>query len=695
MQAGGPSGAAPEGGGFPPLVPPGGAGAPPPGGFPMRGPPGHLPQSGPPGRFQGLQPGAPMPMHFPGGHRMGPGPGPAPGPGPGPAPQGMGVMGGAGGLGPRPLERAPSGVPPGHGMAGAMPGMPGGAPPQQGGGMMPPGGMPGNAAQLSGLQRAAGAVPPMGPGGNMMGPGGHGVRGPGGMPMGPMANMGGVGANGPPPGQQPPGRGGSQMGGISMLQPSGGSGMGDPGAGPGGGLKGMGGGGGGGMVGHMLPGMSISPPTGGMGATGLGPLMGPGQGPPGGLGVMGDVAPRPPPAPAFNASDFPSLGDGPGPGAADGAPQGHPLSSSLDGAAGGLPMYAPGAHFGALHKAASTMQQNSDFRIEKEEFPALGGGGPGGAASGGRRQQPLGKSPPDGPGLLGPGGSLVPESNHATTQPMPMQRGNGVGHHGGPAGPIAGVGRLSGSSFSPEGGLQTLVPPMAGRQVSEGLPLGAFLPGQDGRRGSAGPEAGGSLPGLPGAAELVGADAPAPAPGAGNGAAKESVNRFGLMGLLGVIGMEEPDLTTLALGTDLSTLGLPLDSPKSLYPSFLSPWAEGPTQHGLGLRVPECYMHPAPRLQAGHFRNFPENTLFFVFFSMPQDEAQLMAAEELCSRGWSFHKELKSWICRAPHTELASKTADSEKGSYLVFDTNAWEIVRKDSFVVRYEHIERPPSLPK
>ena len=51
-------------------------------------------------------------------------------------------------------------------------------------------------------------------------------------------------------------------------------------------------------------------------------------------------------------------------------------------------MYAPGAHFGALHKAASTMQQNSDFRIEKEEFPALGGGGPGGAASGARLKRP-------------------------------------------------------------------------------------------------------------------------------------------------------------------------------------------------------------------------------------------------------------------------------------------------------------------
>jgi CCR4-NOT transcription complex subunit 2 len=38
-----------------------------------------------------------------------------------------------------------------------------------------------------------------------------------------------------------------------------------------------------------------------------------------------------------------------------------------------------------------------------------------------------------------------------------------------------------------------------------------------------------------------------------------------LLGLLSVIRMSDPDLTTLALGTDLTTLGLNLNSPEPLY----------------------------------------------------------------------------------------------------------------------------------
>lgn len=42
-------------------------------------------------------------------------------------------------------------------------------------------------------------------------------------------------------------------------------------------------------------------------------------------------------------------------------------------------------------------------------------------------------------------------------------------------------------------------------------------------------------------------------------------HRYGLLGLLHVIRMTEPDLTMLALGTDLTGLGLNLNAPDSLY----------------------------------------------------------------------------------------------------------------------------------
>lgn len=58
--------------------------------------------------------------------------------------------------------------------------------------------------------------------------------------------------------------------------------------------------------------------------------------------------------------------------------------------------------------------------------------------------------------------------------------------------------------------------------------------------------------------------------------------RFGLMGILSVIRMTEPDLNTLALGTDLTSLGLNLNSADSLYATFASPWADARAQ-----RAPE------------------------------------------------------------------------------------------------------------
>ena len=51
-----------------------------------------------------------------------------------------------------------------------------------------------------------------------------------------------------------------------------------------------------------------------------------------------------------------------------------------------------------------------------------------------------------------------------------------------------------------------------------------------------------------------------------------SVGKFGLLGLLGVIRMESNNVNMLALGDDLTTLGLNLNSPDVLHSTFLNPW---------------------------------------------------------------------------------------------------------------------------
>ena len=65
------------------------------------------------------------------------------------------------------------------------------------------------------------------------------------------------------------------------------------------------------------------------------------------------------------------------------------------------------------------------------------------------------------------------------------------------------------------------------------------------------------------------------------------------------------------------------------------------SETGWRLQVPDCYRHSPARLQPGYLSKFQVDTLFYIFYSMPNDEAQVLAADELRSRGWLFHKEFK------------------------------------------------------
>ncbi|KAK4255003.1 hypothetical protein QN277_008066 [Acacia crassicarpa] len=170
---------------------------------------------------------------------------------------------------------------------------------------------------------------------------------------------------------------------------------------------------------------------------------------------------------------------------------------------------------------------------------------------------------------------------------------------------------------------------------------------------------------------------------------------FGLLGLLSVIRMSDPDLTSLALGIDLTTLGLNLNSSENLHKTFGSPWSDEPAKGDPDFTVPQCYYaKQPPALHQGYFSKFTVETLFYIFYSMPKDEAQLYAANELYNRGWFYHKELHLWFIRVSNMEPLVKTNTYERGSYHCFDPNTFEIIRKDNFVVHYELLEKPTPAP-
>lgn len=183
---------------------------------------------------------------------------------------------------------------------------------------------------------------------------------------------------------------------------------------------------------------------------------------------------------------------------------------------------------------------------------------------------------------------------------------------------------------------------------------------------------------------------PPPRPGSGGGGAS-SVDRFGLLGLLGAIRMRDVDLSTLALGTDLTGLGLALNSSEPLYRSFASPWADAPCRPEADPGAPACYLQQPPWLGAALLARFSPESLFYVFYSSPGDEAQLGAAEELAARGWYWHKELKAWLQRAPDAPPPQKAERGERGSYVFFDASQWELVRKDAFVLSYSELDETP----
>ncbi|XP_068476721.1 probable NOT transcription complex subunit VIP2 isoform X12 [Phaseolus vulgaris] len=177
---------------------------------------------------------------------------------------------------------------------------------------------------------------------------------------------------------------------------------------------------------------------------------------------------------------------------------------------------------------------------------------------------------------------------------------------------------------------------------------------------------------------------------------QSSPDPFGALGLFSVVHISDPDLKYLAHGIDLTTLGLNLNSSENLYKTFRSPWSDEPAKGDPEFSVLQCYYaKQPPALHQGYFLKFSVETLFYIFYSMPKDEAQLYAANELYKRGWFYHKEHRFWFIRVPNMEPLVKTNTYERGSYHCFDPTTFETVRKDNFVLHYELVEKRPSLPQ
>jgi NOT2 / NOT3 / NOT5 family len=103
-----------------------------------------------------------------------------------------------------------------------------------------------------------------------------------------------------------------------------------------------------------------------------------------------------------------------------------------------------------------------------------------------------------------------------------------------------------------------------------------------------------------------------------------------------------------------------------------------------------------------------------------QDEAQLIAADELYGRGWWWHKKFGCWFIHAPNSQVrwivyfaqcvtgqqnqcdsgvlqVTKGANgrSERGTYLFFDTSTWDVMTKTDVEISFDDVELPQRLPR
>ena len=361
--------------------------------------------------------------------------------------------------------------------------------------------------------------------------------------------------------------------------------------------------------------------------------------------------------------------------------------------------------------------------------PAFAGGGGVGSGSEPReRDSGLGRgrgmplyqqAPPPGPGPVGTGGAAVS-----------MGRGTGPHLFGGgrnavsllPAQIPPPSSALGGSSASAsaqgQGGMSFLSggssapppPPISSSSTPSSTPsstssmgggVGGGTPHSQPPLKSAPPHYGGSMTMGPGSGG-GGYVAMGAANGNGNANANGNPNivppvggggkraeRYGLMAMLPIIRLTNPDVAALSLGIDLTSLGLDLSSQDPLYPHFTSPLVDSQGKKDTDtVDVHPSFYVPSvapPQLKRQEFK---EDTLFYMFYSGQRTQIQALAAAELYDRGWRFHRETAMWLMPVPGREPTLKTATHETRPVVFFNPAVWERQVKADMTIVYEQLE-------
>lgn len=90
-------------------------------------------------------------------------------------------------------------------------------------------------------------------------------------------------------------------------------------------------------------------------------------------------------------------------------------------------------------------------------------------------------------------------------------------------------------------------------------------------------------------------------------------------------------------------------------------------------QLPACYHIPKTVFKPSHVSIIALETLFYIFYSMPFDRWQSMAAQELMRKSWSYWEEKNIWVLpsKAADEELKKKV-EVQVAEWICFDPVNW-----------------------
>ncbi|GAO18145.1 hypothetical protein UVI_02036720 [Ustilaginoidea virens] len=160
------------------------------------------------------------------------------------------------------------------------------------------------------------------------------------------------------------------------------------------------------------------------------------------------------------------------------------------------------------------------------------------------------------------------------------------------------------------------------------------------------------------------------------------VDKWGIKGLRTLMN-NYPDYHAMVVGMDPSSMGLDTNSQEcslistQVY-SLFDDAPPRPTVNGHRVRLPDCYNVTNVQPFESKIQNFNDDTLFWIFYSFPADAKQQMAAAELHSRNWRWHKKHQIWLTKDEHMTPQILSPNHERGFYIVWDIDQWRKGRRE-----------------